>query len=855
MPISSVTNAPGTACRPLSSRLLAVWMTLWLLVGFGESSGGESSRIIEIVYRGTQLSPQQVQENGGFFAPAYNKGSNYSEEDWRRSTSLYEHALGDSYNITTYVSTTTDPWVAWTFAIEPGNRDSVGWIAEIHADERFIDVDRSLKQFSPFPDQCEVVAMEFIPHEQIVGWHHVTGADIPTGRGDIDAAIVNLRQRIRGHQGQYKKNAGYDSGIFDGERSQGPLYQLAGFPKNHEAWTDETFEDYKNSKLEENYRQASRNSCRDVRCSKPVQGQNPGYKLPEAPKSTDKLEPGERARKKAARWRKHQRARRPGSRIIAGLKKFATGPRRIRTVGSGKGLPSSGGNMDALGAAMVQLYGAIRHSCDHGSRTFAYFCWVDDKIKKFQSEAMKWLGTDVLRERLDQARKDYIEKPIKYYFEFLERHFISGNRKRLEQAEARQKHRKQMAIKQYLLFCKAFAAAQASVDDDADFELALKLCSNLHEKIDEEPWTEEQTNELLKTFAAASLQATYLDRGWTNETQCQSEHVNITCLHGRDPVTALEKLENCQSQEDWAWDPDEAECVQVSEPATGKKWKGLDGTIWDWYNGKLRNCGRDELDGKKWCSLQSNMDKMSSEMRLRAQTSGISLQGENGRRDRSWKDESGRQWSWFNGMLRECDSSQLCRDFQVSMMPALDLGRARRAGVEPLPDPDEAEIWEEEAEAQPRRLEASITVYRNKQPKAKPYQVINRVFSSPVPSMACGEKAVWTTDTTHMEDIKAGNMGCGPDESPRRYVAWRGDCELVSCKLHEDYNECYSTTYYDLKRHGIGNTTLEVKPMSTLEHFHEGLFESGILPPDDKRAWIKPCPWQIWTTNFENKNA
>ncbi|KAF5129568.1 Heat-labile enterotoxin IIB, A chain [Metarhizium anisopliae] len=209
----------------------------------GESTYGE--RAVMHVYRGEiRRTPEQVKQDGGFYSRGVQRilsGNPPSVEELELGSSLYRHAAGDTAEFTRYVSTSTDPGVSLTFAVDDERPTGKGYIYKIHASQRLVDLNRSLGKYSPYPGQHEYVAMEFIPFEQVEGWWTVTYQD------DFSEPAIGRQTRIQLREGNlrgFHQNPDFDNS-FKYARTGGMAPQLAGFPRLSAAWEDRSWQEYK----------------------------------------------------------------------------------------------------------------------------------------------------------------------------------------------------------------------------------------------------------------------------------------------------------------------------------------------------------------------------------------------------------------------------------------------------------------------------------------------------------------------------------------------------------------------------------------------------------------------------------
>ncbi|PHH69270.1 putative enterotoxin [Ophiocordyceps australis] len=175
-----------------------------------------------IVYRADMLSPADLKLQGKFLP----RGMDLSRPDQPPSDlSLYNHVVGSrtgtSRHDSGYVSTTKSLKFARQFLHTMlGSR---GFIYKIHVSPSFIDVQSSLREFSRHPLEQEVAALGGIHYEQVLSW-------IEFEEGVEQPEVFNTDYETR----------------FDEASWGGSQVQLAGFPKNHVAWSRQPWKDFTN---------------------------------------------------------------------------------------------------------------------------------------------------------------------------------------------------------------------------------------------------------------------------------------------------------------------------------------------------------------------------------------------------------------------------------------------------------------------------------------------------------------------------------------------------------------------------------------------------------------------------------
>ncbi|KAK8927361.1 Heat-labile enterotoxin IIB, A chain [Metarhizium anisopliae] len=259
----------------------ALTTTLLLVLGLCQSHPPESGRSTETtldrrqlgdidtespthVYRGEiGRTPEDVEKDGGFYSRGLQKsqsygGSSLSDVEMQEGSSLFRHAAGDTAEYTRYVSTSTDPGVSLTFAINDEKPEEKGFVYKIHADKKLVNVNKSLGKYSPYPAQKEHAAVGFIPFEQIEGWWQVTYLD-----DFSDPKIGKVTQeRLRNEKFKaFQKNTKFNKNTFQNQRGAGVAPQLAGFPRLSTAWEEDPWKQFKAQDVQKNLDDLITSAC------------------------------------------------------------------------------------------------------------------------------------------------------------------------------------------------------------------------------------------------------------------------------------------------------------------------------------------------------------------------------------------------------------------------------------------------------------------------------------------------------------------------------------------------------------------------------------------------------------------
>ncbi|PHH59836.1 putative enterotoxin [Ophiocordyceps australis] len=226
-----------------------------------------------VVYRGGWArSPKYLKQVGGIYSKGREmqlRGQALTPDELYRGSSLFHSANGNAIGVTRYVATSSDPRPALEFATDKLDTWRAGYVYVIKADEKMIDVNKSLGRFSPyFADRLQA-AMGYIPFDQIEGWYKVNYEN----HFSSPEAIAKTVERIRNRSPKgYTRNKKFNSARYGAERGRGGVPKLAGFPKGHPAWKEEKWRAFKDESVEVNLDRAARIVCgahaakRDLSC-------------------------------------------------------------------------------------------------------------------------------------------------------------------------------------------------------------------------------------------------------------------------------------------------------------------------------------------------------------------------------------------------------------------------------------------------------------------------------------------------------------------------------------------------------------------------------------------------------------
>ncbi|XDG05442.1 hypothetical protein ABKA04_005057 [Annulohypoxylon sp. FPYF3050] len=245
-------------------------LVLWTVAVFLVSSGNSSPILhqaecqqprfytlqdgdpVELVYRGDFRTPADIQNAQGFAPRVLDR--ELTELELEKSCSLFHHAYGTTAEYTKWVSTTTDPRVAHDFAVEPSAPGKIptkrGYIYEIRADEKFVDVRASLGPDNfRYAEQMEQAAAKPVPWDQVEGWYKLE--DFSDAEMKILAQPGGTLKDMSQFVGHFQKNELFDFHKYYGHTSAGARYELAGFRKGADAWNKPPWNQYKDKSVPE----------------------------------------------------------------------------------------------------------------------------------------------------------------------------------------------------------------------------------------------------------------------------------------------------------------------------------------------------------------------------------------------------------------------------------------------------------------------------------------------------------------------------------------------------------------------------------------------------------------------------
>ncbi|MFQ6249404.1 enterotoxin A family protein [Yersinia enterocolitica] len=178
------------------------------------------------VYRAAMGPPEEIRSANGFY-PRGMDGSRPNQPP--PNINLWDHTngadTGMSRHDSGYVSTTTSRGFAISWVNDHLNHN--GYVYHIDPTPNFIDVNGTLRNYSPHPEELEFAALGFVYWGQIIGWERVRSGTI----------------------GPFVPNPDYRRGLYGGLSSGGAQPQLAGFPAGHPAWVQNPWAEFANCDL------------------------------------------------------------------------------------------------------------------------------------------------------------------------------------------------------------------------------------------------------------------------------------------------------------------------------------------------------------------------------------------------------------------------------------------------------------------------------------------------------------------------------------------------------------------------------------------------------------------------------
>ncbi|KHO01883.1 Heat-labile enterotoxin IIB, A chain [Metarhizium album ARSEF 1941] len=490
------------------------------------------------VYRGeVHRTPEKVKEEGGFYSRGLQKSlsGGLDAHELEEGSSLFRHAAGETPEVTRYVSTSADPAVSLTFAVDDDNPTVKGYIYKIHADKKMVDVNRSLGKYSLYPGQYEHAALGYIPYEQVEGWWSVTyGEDF----SDRETGMKTQKELRQGTFRGFQRNPTFDSTSFQKLRGKGPAPQLAGFPPLSTAWEEETWRNYRGLRVSTSLDDMLLEACRgrdgcDLEKITPKTPAGTPGKAPGAPKGpvTGAMDPTKRKRLLTG-FRAYQRAG-----TLAGFKVVA---------------PLMRGVLDLLRGWDHPVGEAVR--------------WLDDHIDNLQEEYFGPRRNDISGNDNQAALINFFRKIF---------WALQLNKKKPEQLKLLSYGRKN---KMRLVSVNAILRTCDRVDEQPPEEpqLGMKLQNACH-KMRKETWeVEAPTEEELRIGREVCINCALK---WEPDVGfCRDK--NDTIIWPREPIQQMpchDDNPNCGG----GTNATELQIGQATCEACGDDWDPEEGKCWD----------------------------------------------------------------------------------------------------------------------------------------------------------------------------------------------------------------------------------------------------------------------------------
>ncbi|KAL5374142.1 hypothetical protein DPSP01_012149 [Paraphaeosphaeria sporulosa] len=169
---------------------------------------------VRYVWRTDGRSPSVLKASDGFQTKGWTNG-------YREDVSLYRHCKGAkngaSMDNDGFVSTTWKHSVAEGWVLD--HHHGSAYVYKIATDEGLIDVEATLKGYSPYPHELEFAAIHSIPWKQVQGWYKYSS----NGKGGT-------------RQSEYVYNKDFSQSMYGNRPHGGSQFPLSGFPNNHPAW-------------------------------------------------------------------------------------------------------------------------------------------------------------------------------------------------------------------------------------------------------------------------------------------------------------------------------------------------------------------------------------------------------------------------------------------------------------------------------------------------------------------------------------------------------------------------------------------------------------------------------------------
>ncbi|KAM3496970.1 hypothetical protein MY10362_009661 [Beauveria mimosiformis] len=209
-----------------------------------------------VAYRGESRDPAAIEAVEGFFPRK--PGRDITDDEAEAGSRIYSHVADKNVKeYTKFVSTAMDPAAASDFG------QSTGYVYVIAPDPKMVNVPETLGEFMPpqFAKEAELVAVGQIPPDQVRGWIKKSTKIRPGDwlamrehghklRGE--PLSEELKKQLGGNIAEaYTPNPKYNAAKYDKTRASGGRPELAGFPKDSQAWKKAPWKQYQKTKVSE----------------------------------------------------------------------------------------------------------------------------------------------------------------------------------------------------------------------------------------------------------------------------------------------------------------------------------------------------------------------------------------------------------------------------------------------------------------------------------------------------------------------------------------------------------------------------------------------------------------------------
>ncbi|RDA93437.1 hypothetical protein CP533_2630 [Ophiocordyceps camponoti-saundersi (nom. inval.)] len=190
---------------------------------------------VEWVYRGHRDSPEQVKQAGGFMPR--------NRPSTSRAFTIDGHLRGLCNNPeTAYSSTSCKFGIGVVYAARNSyHGEALGWVYRIRATPNMVNMEGTLRQYYSEREAAEFSALGGIRWNQIHSYWRVTRDYIPREEDDLEEAMIGNFNNTdyEAISDRFTLNPDYDAELYGQSRFSAGQPQLAGFPRNHESWSQE----------------------------------------------------------------------------------------------------------------------------------------------------------------------------------------------------------------------------------------------------------------------------------------------------------------------------------------------------------------------------------------------------------------------------------------------------------------------------------------------------------------------------------------------------------------------------------------------------------------------------------------